>query len=230
VVVALSYSGETNELIRLLESIRRIGAKLIALTGHPQSTLGQAADITLSCAVVAEACPMNLAPTASTTATLALGDALAMALATQKGFGEEHFAYLHPGGPLGRRLMRAGAVMHAGDALPRVLGGARMSDVIHEMSSKRLGMTCVVDDDGRLVGVVTDGDLRRYLASGQALLDRSAADVMTRRPITINRQMLAVEALHLMEQRKITSVVVVDHDGMAEGVVHLHDLWRTGMV
>jgi arabinose-5-phosphate isomerase len=230
VVVALSYSGETDELIRLIEAIRRIGATLIALTGEPRSTLGQAADVTISCAVAAEACPMNLAPTASTTATLALGDALAMALASRKGFGAEHFAHLHPGGRLGRRLMRAQAIMHGGDALPRVQGGTSMPDVIHEMSSKRLGMTCVVDADGRLLGVVTDGDLRRHMRPGTNLLDRKAADVMTPGPITIGREMLAVEALRLMEQRKITSVVVVDATGVAEGVVHLHDLWRTDMV
>ena len=230
VVLALSYSGETDELIRLIESIRRIGARLIALTGAPRSTLGLAADVTISCAVASEACPMNLAPTASTTATLALGDALAMALASRKGFGAEHFAHLHPGGRLGRRLMRAEAIMHGGDALPRVQSDASMPDVIHEMSSKRLGMTCVVDAEGRLVGVVTDGDLRRHMKPGTNLLDRRAGDVMTPRPITVGRHILAVEALRLMEQRKITSVVVVDATGVAEGVVHLHDLWRTEMV
>ncbi len=229
VVVALSYSGETDELIRLLEAIRRIGAKLIALTGNPDSTLGQAADLTLSCAVAEEACPMNLAPTASTTATLALGDALAMALSERKGFGEEHFASLHPGGRLGKRLMRVEALMHSGDALPQVRPEALMPDAIHEISSKGLGMTCVVGDDGLLQGVVTDGDLRRHMTPGSNLLDRRAADVMTPRPTTIGRTMLAVEALRLMEQRRITSVVVVDERGLAEGVVHLHDLWRTQM-
>jgi arabinose-5-phosphate isomerase len=230
VVVALSYSGETNELIRLLEAIRRIGAKLISLTGQPDSTLGLASDVTLSCAVAEEACPMNLAPTASTTATLAMGDALAMALAQLKGFGVEHFAHLHPGGRLGRRLMRAEALMQAGDALPRVGPGTLMPDVIHEMSSKRLGMTCVVDAAGRLEGVVTDGDLRRHMRPGTNLLEMAARDVMTKRPVTIGRHMLAVEALRLMEQRKITAVVVVDESGAAEGVLHLHDLWRTEMV
>jgi arabinose-5-phosphate isomerase len=230
VVVALSYSGETDELIRLLESIRRIGARLIALTGHPQSTLGLAADLTLSCAVAEEACPMNLAPTASTTATLALGDALAMALARRKGFRAEHFADLHPGGRIGRRLMRAEAVMHGGDALPRVSRGTRMPDVIHEMTSKRLGMTCVVDANGRLDGVVTDGDLRRHITAGTNFLELVAEDVMTARPVTIRRDMLAVEALRLMEERKITSVVVVSAGGLAEGVIHLHDLWPAQML
>ena len=229
VVVALSYSGETDELIRLLEAIRRIGAKLIALTGVPDSTLGQAADLTLSCAVAEEACPMNLAPTASTTATLALGDALAMALSERKGFGEEHFASLHPGGRIGKRLMRVESLMHSGDAFPQVRPDAPMPDVIHEISSKRLGMTCVVDDRGRLHGVVTDGDLRRNMTSASNLLSRPASDVMTPRPVTIGRAMLAVEALRLMEERRITSIVVVDERGLAEGVVHLHDLWRTQM-
>ena len=230
VVIALSYSGETDELIRLLEAIRRLGAKLIALTGNPRSTLGQSADITLSCEVPEEACPMNLAPTASTTATLALGDALAMALSRRKGFGEEHFATLHPGGRIGRKLMRVEALMHAGDALPRVGPDALMPDVIHQMSSKRLGMTCVLDGHGALRGVVTDGDLRRHMTPGSNLLEQRAADVMTKRPVTIGRTLLAVDALRLMEERRITSVVVVDDQGRAEGVVHLHDLWRTEMV
>jgi arabinose-5-phosphate isomerase len=230
VVLALSYSGETDELIRLLEAIRRLGAKLIALTGNPTSTLGQAADLTLSCQVPEEACPMNLAPTASTTATLALGDALAMAVSRRKGFGEEHFATLHPAGRLGRKLMRVDALMHAGDALPHVGPDTRMPDVIHQMSSKRLGMTCVLGEDGTLQGVVTDGDLRRHMTYGSNLLDQRAADVMTRRPVTIGRTLLAVDALRLMEERRITSVVVVDEDSRAEGVVHLHDLWRTQMV
>jgi arabinose-5-phosphate isomerase len=230
VVVALSYSGETEELIRLLEAIRRIGAKLLALTGNPASTLAQAADATLSCEVPEEACPLNLAPTASTTATLAMGDALAMALSRRKGFGIEQFASLHPAGPLGRRLMRVEAVMHTGDALPCVRLDTLMPDVIHEMSSKRLGMACVVDADARLVGVVTDGDLRRHMTPGSNLLDRQAKDVMTLRPVTIDRRTIAVEALRVMEQRKITAIVVVGANGTADGVVHLHDLWRTQMV
>jgi arabinose-5-phosphate isomerase len=230
VVVALSYSGETEELIRLLEAIRRIGARLIAITGSPASTLGAASDVTLACTVAEEACPMNLAPTASTTATLALGDALAMALAQRKGFQAEHFAHLHPGGRLGKRLMRVDGVMHTGDALPKVTHETGMPDVIQEISSKRLGMTCVVDDQARLVGVVTDGDLRRHMTPGSNLLSHRAADVMTTRPITIQAGTLAVEALRVMEQRKITSVVVVDRQGVVQGVVHLHDLWRTQMV
>jgi arabinose-5-phosphate isomerase len=227
VVVALSYSGETEELVRLLEAIRRIGARLISLTGSPQSTLGQASDVALSCHVAAEACPMNLAPSASTTAMLALGDALALALSQRKGFREDQFANLHPGGRLGKKLMRVEALMARGDAIPKVQADTRMPDVIHEMSSKRLGMTCVVDAHGRLSGIVTDGDLRRHMTPGSNLLDKLAADVMTTLPVTIARGVLAVEALRVMEERKITSLVVVDASGTVEGVLHLHDLWGT---
>lgn len=227
VVVALSYSGETGELVRLLEAIRRIGARLISLTGSPQSTLGQASDVTLSCHVAEEACPMNLAPSASTTAMLALGDALALALSQRKGFREEQFANLHPGGRLGKRLMRVESLMCSGEAIPKVAADTRMPDVIHEMSSKRLGMTCVVDQRGRLSGIVTDGDLRRHMTPGSNLLDKQAGDVMTESPVTIARSVLAVEALRTMEEKKITALVVVDAAGLVEGVIHLHDLWRT---
>jgi arabinose-5-phosphate isomerase len=232
VVVALSHSGETEELIRLLESIRRIGAKLIAITGSPASTLGRAADVTLDCGIAKEACPMNLVPTASTTASLALGDALAMTLLVRKGFREEQFAAFHPGGKLGRKLMTVESVMHAGDAAPKVVRETGMPDVIHEMSSKRLGMTCVVERDGRLAGVFTDGDLRRLMMTRppNAVLALTAAEAMTGNPLTIPRHLLAVEALRVMETHKITSVVVVDEGGRIEGVVHLHDLWRTQMI
>jgi arabinose-5-phosphate isomerase len=230
VVLALSYSGETEELLRLLESIRRIGARLVALTGHPESTLARAADLTLNCGIAEEACPMNLVPTASTTAALAMGDALAMTLLVRKGFREEQFASLHPGGKLGRRLMRVAHVMHAGDAAPIVSIGSAMPEVFHEMSSKRLGMTCVVDKVGRLAGIFTDGDLRRLMARDSNVLGLSAGEAMTRNPITIGRDLLAVEALKVMETHKITSVVVVDARRSVEGVVHLHDLWRTQMI
>jgi arabinose-5-phosphate isomerase len=227
VVLALSHSGETDELIRLLESIRRIGARLIAMTGDPRSTLARAADVTLDCSIAEEACPMNLVPTASTTAALALGDALAMTLLQLKGFGEEQFASLHPGGKLGRRLTRVENVMHSGAAAPIVRTDTRMPDVVHEMSSKRLGMTCVVDAAGKLVGVVTDGDLRRLMERTTSALALTAGEVMTPRPVTIGRSLLAVEALKTMETHKITAVIVADGDGAVEGVVHLHDLWRT---
>jgi arabinose-5-phosphate isomerase len=230
VVIAMSRSGETEEVIRLLESIRRIGARLIAITGEPTSTLGRAADVTLDCGIAEEACPLNLAPTASTTAALALGDALAMTLLVRKGFREQDFASLHPGGRLGRRLMRVEQAMHAGDAAPLVRVSTRMPEVYHEMSSKRLVMTCVVDDEDRLAGVFTDGDLRRLLTRTTDVLSLTAAEVMTANPITIDRRLLAVEALKMMEARKITAVVVVDAGRRVEGVVHLHDLWRTQMV
>jgi arabinose-5-phosphate isomerase len=231
VVMALSHSGETEELLRLLESIRRIGARLIALTGDPKSTLARAADVTLDCGISQEACPMNLVPTASTTAALALGDALAMTLLVRKGFREEQFASLHPGGKLGKRLMRIENVMVTGDAAPRVRRTASMPDVIHEMSSKRLGMTCVVEADGRLCGVFTDGDLRRLMMTRpQDVVSLTAGDAMTPNPLTIRRDLLAVEALRIMETHKITSVVVVDAERRVDGVVHLHDLWRTQMI
>lgn len=230
VVIALSHSGETEELVRLVESIRRTGARLIAITGEDGSTLAQTADISLSCHVSEEACPLNLAPTASTTAALALGDALAMALSQRKGFRQENFASLHPGGRLGKKLMRVESLMHSGELLPRVTPATPMADVIHEMNSKRLGMTCVVDADGRLAGIVTDGDLRRHLTSGANILERKAADIMTTAPVAISPKFLAVEALQQMEQRKITSLVVVDEARRVTGVVHLHDLWRTQMI
>jgi arabinose-5-phosphate isomerase len=225
IVLALSHSGETDEILKLLESIRRIGARLIALTGDPDSTLARAADVALNCGIANEACPMNLVPTASTTAALAMGDALAMTLLVRKGFGEEQFASFHPGGKIGRRLMRVEHVMHAGESAPVVKTSTRMPDVVHEMSSKRLGMTCVVDDNGRLVGVVTDGDLRRLMSRTSDVVGRTAAEVMTPKPVTIARTVLAVEALKVMETHKITSVVVVDGERAVEGVVHLHDLW-----
>jgi arabinose-5-phosphate isomerase len=230
VVLAVSRSGETEEVIRLLESIRRIGARLIAITGEPRSTLGRAADLTLDCGIATEACPFNLAPTASTTAALALGDAVAMTLLVRKGFRQEDFASLHPGGRLGRRLMRVEQAMHAGAAAPIVAVSAAMPEVFHEMSSKRLGMTCVVSGDGRLAGVFTDGDLRRLLTRTSDVLALTAGQVMTLNPITIDRRLLAVEALKIMEARKVTAVVVVDDNQAVEGVVHLHDLWRTQMV
>jgi arabinose-5-phosphate isomerase len=232
VIIALSHSGETEELVRLIESIRRIGARLIAMTGSPQSTLGRAADVTLDCSIAVEACPMNLVPTASTTASLALGDALAMTLLVRKGFREEQFASLHPGGKIGKKLMTVEAVMQSGDAAPRVALTAAMPDVIHQMSSKRLGMTCVVDGDGRLAGVFTDGDLRRLMTKRppNAVLALTAGEAMTPNPLTISRSLLAVQALRIMEEHKITSVIVVDDDRRVEGVVHLHDLWRTQMI
>jgi arabinose-5-phosphate isomerase len=235
VVIALSYSGETDELLRLLETIKRVGARLIALSGDAASTLAQAADVVLDYQVSQEACPMNLVPTASTTAALALGDALAMTLLVAKGFREEDFANLHPGGKLGKRLMRVERLMHDGDA-PIVRLDTPMTEVLHEMTAKQLGMTCVVDADRRLAGIITDGDLRRRMTATQgqgiarSLLDQSAAEVMTSNPVTVGRATLAVEALRVLEQRKITSIVVVDEERRVQGVVHLHDLWRTQLI
>jgi arabinose-5-phosphate isomerase len=232
VVVALSYSGETVELVHLLETIRRLGARLIAITGDPRSSLAQAADVALDCSVAEEACPMNLAPTASTTAALAIGDALAMTLLVEKGFRQEDFANLHPGGKLGKRLMRVETLMHAGKDCPVVRTDARMRDVIYEMSSKKLGMTCVVDpDDKTLLGIITDGDLRRRMERGGEILGLTAGDVMSHSPVSVARTTLAAEALNIMEQRKITSIVVAENGAppRVAGVVHLHDLWRMEM-
>ena len=227
VVVALSYSGETDEIVRLLEFIRRIGSRLIAITGSKQSTLAQAADVALDCGVAEEACPMNLAPTASTTASLAIGDALAMTLLVEKGFKEDDFASLHPGGTLGKSLMRVESLMHTGADCPAVSPGTGMQDVLAEMSRKRLGMTCVVDDDGILLGVITDGDLRRHIEKGSDVRRLRAADAMTRGAVSVRRRTLAAEALNIMETRHITSIVVDDESRRVAGVVHLHDLWRT---
>jgi arabinose-5-phosphate isomerase len=230
VVVALSYSGETAELLRLLETIRRLGAKLIAITGGPDSTLAQAADVSLDCSVTEEACPLNLVPTASTTAALALGDAMAMTLLVAKGFRQEDFANLHPGGKLGKRLMRVESLMSAGDKCPTVTPEAHMRDVIYEMSRKGLGMTCVVDAAGVLLGIITDGDLRRHMDRTPDIMALNAGEVMTRGAVAIAPATLAVEALNIMERRKITSIVVVEPGNRVAGVVHLHDLWRTELV
>jgi len=229
VVLALSYSGETEELLRLLETIKRLGAKLIAMTGDESSTLAQAADVALDCRVSEEACPLNLVPTASTTAALALGDALAMALLVAKGFRQEDFATRHPGGKIGKRLMRVEQLMHAGEHAPIVRADAAMPDVIYEISSKGLGMACVVDADGALKGIITDGDLRRHMVSATHLLERSAGEIMTVSPITVPPDTMAAAALHILEQRRITAVVVVDIAQHVLGVVHLHDLWRIEM-
>jgi arabinose-5-phosphate isomerase len=230
VVVALSYSGETDEIIRLLEFIRRLGAKLIAITGAHGSALALAADVTLDCGVTEEACPMNLVPTASTTAMLAVGDALAMTLLVEKGFRQEDFANLHPGGSLGKSLMRVESLMHSGAHCPIVATSTPMQDVIAEISRKTFGMACVVDERGALAGVITDGDLRRQIEKGIDVRGLKACDVMTRGPVSVTRTTLAVEALNLMEQRHITSIVVVDRpSNHVAGVVHLHDLWRTEM-
>ena len=249
VVMALSASGETEEILRLLATLKRLQVPLISLTGDAVfaeraaggspattqatekiSTLAAAADVALDCSVAKEACGLGLAPTASTTAMLALGDALAMTLAEKRGFKEEDFANLHPGGKLGKRLARVESLMHTGDAVPRVTPQTRMPDVIYEMSRKKLGVTAVVDGQ-KLVGVISDGDLRRLLEKrGKDVLDLSAAECMTAKPRTIGANEFAATALALMEEKKITSLVVVDGARTLLGIVHLHDLWGTEMM
>ncbi|MBV9072973.1 MAG: KpsF/GutQ family sugar-phosphate isomerase [Acidobacteria bacterium] len=227
VVIALSSSGETEELLKLLAKIKRVGDALICFTCDVNSTLAQASDVALDCSVPREGCNLGLAPTASTTAMLALGDALAVALSEKRGFKEEDFAELHPGGKLGKKLMRVSEIMHKDDALPRVEPETPMHDVIYEMSRKKLGMTTVTQN-GKLLGVISDGDLRRLLEStGKEAMDLTAGECMTRSPVTVDESTFAMTALNLMERRKITSLVVV-RDGLELlGVVHLHDLWGT---
>ncbi len=230
VLVALSYGGETDELLRLLDTVKRLGITLVTLTGNAASTLGQASDVVIDISVPQEACPLGLAPTASTTAMLAMGDALAMALLEVRGFSEDEYASLHPAGGLGMKLRRVENLMHTGDAVPRVAPGTPVPEVIYEMSRKRLGVTTVVEGDNRLAGFVSDGDLRRFFErEGNRALELTAADCITASPVTIHRRELATEALHVMETRKITSVPVVDAKGKLEGILHIHDLWTTQM-
>lgn len=230
VVIAVSYSGETDELVRVLEAIKRLGASLIAVTGDAHSTLAQIANVVLDCHVSEEACPMNLVPTASTTAALAMGDALAMSVLVEKGFQPDDFANLHPGGRLGKKLRRVEQFMRVGDAVPIVRVDTGMRDVIATMSDKRLGMTCVVNGDETLAGIITDGDLRRKMAARQHFLELRATDVMTANPVVISPATTAAEALNILESRQITCLVVVDGRRRIEGVVHLHGLWRTELV
>jgi arabinose-5-phosphate isomerase len=230
VVIALSASGETEEILRLLATIKRIGDALISFCCNAQSTLAQASDICLDVSVPEEACGMGLAPTASTTAMLALGDALAIAVSLKKGFRAEDFADLHPGGKLGKRLARVRHLMHSGEAIPRVVRTTPMTDVIYEMSRKKLGMT-TVEEGGRLIGIISDGDLRRLLErEGPNALKKTAGDAMNPNPRTISPEELAVRALSMMEEKKITSLVAVGTAGTIEGVVHLHDLWETELI
>jgi arabinose-5-phosphate isomerase len=225
-VLAVSYGGETEEIAALLETIKRLGLRMIALTGHPQSTIGTASDVTLNVSVKEEACSLNLAPTASTTAAMAMGDALAVALLERRGFSPGDFAALHPGGRLGKKLLRVENLMHSGDTMPRVPVAAKMPDVIYEISKKGLGMTTVVDGEGRLAGILTDGDLRRLMEKrGAATIDLIVGDCMNKAPRTLAPGELAGSALRIMEERHITSLVVVDVAGKPLGVVHLHDLW-----
>jgi arabinose-5-phosphate isomerase len=234
VVIALSNSGETEELSRMLPSLKRLGIRIIALTGNPQSTLAKNSDVVIDVGVKEEACPLGLAPTASTTATLAMGDALAIALLDKRGFKEEDFACFHPGGSLGKRLLlHVRDVMHTGDAVPIVFEETLVKDAIYEISSKKMGVTAVVNASGSLVGIISDGDLRRWMEktekSGENLLAKSARDIMTKKPKTIQKDALAAEAVSLMEKNSITCLIVAA-DVKPEGVIHLHDLLKAGVV
>ena len=230
VVIALSASGETEEILRLLATLKRKGDALVSFCCNLQSTLAQASDVALDCSVEREACGLNLAPTASTTAMLALGDALAVAVSLRKGFKAEDFAELHPGGKLGKQLAKVRDLMHTGENIPAVKPETPMADVIFEMSSKKLGMT-TVQEDGNLRGVISDGDLRRLLErEGGAALSKTAGEAMNRNPRTIAAGELAARALAILEERKITSLVVTDGTGTVEGVVHLHDLWGVELI
>jgi arabinose-5-phosphate isomerase len=225
VVMVISNSGETDELVRLIPSMKRIGVTIIAMTGNPASTLARGADLHLSAAISKEACPLGLAPTASTTATLALGDTLAMALVIRRGFREEDFAFLHPGGKLGKRFLRVRDLMHGGEDIPVVPESAPMNDVIYEMSRKGFGITAVTGAGGELAGVISDGDLRRLLQRDEQVLRKTAADCMKRGPLTIADSELASAALQIMEERRITSLFITDEQRRVTGIIHLHDLW-----
>ena len=229
VVAAVSNSGETEELLRLVEVLKRIGTTLVAVTSNPASPLAGHADLHLNLGVTREACPNNLAPTASTPAALTLGDALAMAVAVRKGFNPESFARLHPGGKLGKRLMTVGDLMHKGDGVPRVDRDTAMKDVIYEMSRKGLGITTVQDEAGRLIGVITDGDLRRLMEADPNPLHHTAAEVVKAGGVTIEPGALATAALTVLEKRRITSLVVADGERRVLGILHLHDLWGVGL-
>jgi arabinose-5-phosphate isomerase len=231
VLLAVSYSGTTSEILALVPQVKRLGSPIVSLTGHPHSPLAQVSDVHLDVSIEQEACPLGLAPTASTTAALAMGDAIGMALIERRGFTVDDFAVLHPGGKLGKKLLRVEDVMHTGDGVPRVEARTLMKDVLFEMTRKRLGMTTVVDVEGRLVGVLSDGDVRRQLEKhGYTLFERTAGECMTPEPLVIGRRELATRALDRMEARKITALVVTDAAGAVEGVVHLHDLWNTEMI
>jgi arabinose-5-phosphate isomerase len=230
-LLAISYGGETGEILNLLSTLKRLEIPVVALTGNAKSTLATQSEIVLDVSVKEEACSLNLAPTASTTVAMAVGDALAVSLLERRGFNPEDFAALHPAGALGKKFVRVSQLMHSGDALPKVKATTLMPDAFHEMSAKKLGMTTVLTDDGKLAGIFTDGDLRRLMEKhGGATLSMTAGDCMVNSPQTIGPDVLASEALNLMEKRKITSVVVVDASQKVLGVVHLHDLWGLQLV
>lgn len=230
IVIAISYSGDTREIVDLLDFVKRIGVKLISITGIKDSKLAQYSDIVLEAKVTREAEPSGLVPTASSTAALALGDALAIALMTKKGFNEQDFAFVHPKGQAGRKLIKIKMLMHTGEQVPFVKPDTPMNSVLAEISSKRMGMTCVIDEKNKLVGIITDGDLRRMMQKhGELFLKKKAGECMTSEPATIDREDLAAKALNIMEERKITSLVVTNRQRQVKGLIHLHDLWRTEM-
>jgi len=231
VLLAVSNSGDTEEILALVPWVKRLGVPVVALTGSPRSPLAQAADVHLDVEVRAEACPLGLAPTASTTAALAMGDALCMALLEHRGFTVEDFAVLHPGGCFGKKLFWVEDLMKTGDAIFCVTFGTLMKDVLFEMTRKRLELPTVTEKNDTLLGIISDGDLRRLMERhGYGLLDREAAECMTRNPVLVGRRELATAALDLLESRKITSLLVADEQGRIEGVLHLHDLWKTEMI
>jgi arabinose-5-phosphate isomerase len=229
VLVAVSNSGETQELIRLLPAVKRLGIPIISMTGGATSTLAARADIVLDISVTEEACPLNLAPTASTTVTIALGDALAVALLEARGFTEDDFALFHPVGALGRRLLTISEIMHVGEEIPRVDLGTTMKEALFEITSKQLGFTTVQDGDDMLLGIITDGDLRRSLERGSDPLSLTAGEVMTHSPKVLNADALAAKALQLMESNKITNLVILGNDNRVAGVIHMHDILKAGI-
>ena len=229
-LIIISYSGDTREIVDLLDFVKRIGVKLISITGNAKSKLAEYSDIVLEAWVEKEAEPSGMVPTASSTAALALGDAIAIALMRKKGFSEQDFAFVHPKGQAGKKLLKIKTLMHKGGQIPSVGPNTPMNEVIEEISGKKLGMTCVLDPNKTLLGIITDGDLRRMLQKyGNAFLEKSAKECMTSHPVTIDKEDLATKALNLMEERKITSLVVTNTEGGVEGLIHLHDLWRTEM-
>lgn len=230
VIITISYSGETREITELLEIVKRIGVNSICITGDKKSKLAQYSDIVLDASVEREAGSNGLVPTASSTAALALGDALAIALMEKKGFGEKDFALVHPKGQIGRKLLKVKDLMHTQSEIPKVSGHTPMKDVLEEMTRKKLGVTCIIDEEERLVGIITDGDLRRMLMKYKDdVLKKTAQDCMTKNPFTIGKDDLATEALNLMEENKITSLIIKNDEEKIEGIIHLHDLWRTEM-
>ena len=231
VVLALSYSGTTSEIITLLPMLKRLGTPLIAMTGAADSTIAKAADVHLNVQVNTEACPLNLAPTSSTTASLVMGDALAIALLEAKGFSANDFAFSHPGGALGRKLLlKVSDIMHAGDALPMVFQSTRFADALMEMTQKGMGMTAVVNDQGELAGIYTDGDLRRSLDHSQDLRECHISELMTLDPVQAQADMLAAQALQLMEQHKINALIVCDENHQPVGALNMHDLLKAGVI